>query len=148
MANVRIPQLTLAVGISGAEEIELAVPTGDVVTPYVSRRTTTQAVANLAAGIRLSVPVTVTGDFTVGPTDELIIVNHAGTTTATLPAAADYPGRTITIKTIQAQTVVSASSNVAPLTSASLGTAILAATAGKWATLHSDGSAWAIMQGN
>ena len=52
------------------------------------------------------------------------------------------------IKTIQAQTVVSASSNVVPLVGGAAGTAILAATAGKWATLVSDGTNWVIMQGN
>ncbi|WP_176479108.1 hypothetical protein [Mesorhizobium sp. WSM3860] len=50
------------------------------------------------------------------------------------------------IKTIQAQTVVSASSNVVPLAGGAAGTAILAATARKWATLVSDGTNWVIMQ--
>ena len=46
----------------------------------------------------------------------------------------------------QAFTVVSASSNVVPLTGGAAGTAILAATAGKWCTLVSDGTNWITMQ--
>jgi len=59
-----------------------------------------------------------------------------------------HKGRELNIKTITANTVVSASSNVAPLTSATAGTAILAATAGKWARLVSDGTNWRIMSGS
>jgi hypothetical protein len=77
-----------------------------------------------------------------------IIVNFAGTCTLTLPAASSYTGRTLTIKTITANTVVSASSNVVPLAGGSAGTAIVAATAGKWATLTSDGTSWVIMAAN
>ena len=53
-----------------------------------------------------------------------------------------------TVKNIQAQTVVSASANVKPIGSNTAGTAILAATAGKFATLVSDGTNWIIMQAN
>ncbi|WP_189400816.1 MULTISPECIES: hypothetical protein [unclassified Mesorhizobium] len=93
-------------------------------------------------------PVTKTADFTVGLTENNIICNKGSTLTVTLPAASSFTGRRIRIKTIQAFTVVSASSNVAPMTSATAGTAILAATAGKWADLHSDGTNWVIMAGN
>jgi hypothetical protein len=51
-------------------------------------------------------------------------------------------------KTITANTVVSASSNVVPLAGGSAGTAILPATDGAWATLVSDGTNWIIMQAN
>jgi hypothetical protein len=51
----------------------------------------------------------------------------------------------VVIKTIAAQTVVSASSNVVPANSATAGTAILAASAGAWALLVSDGTNWVIM---
>lgn len=93
-------------------------------------------------------PVTKTTSFTVGDSENVIISNRGATNTATLPAAASYPGRSILIKTITAQTVVSASSNVCPSTSATPGTAILAATAGKWALLVSDASNWIIMAAN
>jgi hypothetical protein len=49
-------------------------------------------------------------------------------------------GRELFIRTIQNQAAVSASSDVVPLAGGAAGTAILAATAGKWARLKSDGS--------
>jgi len=53
----------------------------------------------------------------------------------------------VTIKNLSGTyTVISASTNVRPVNSATLGTAILAATAGKWATLVcEDGTNWVIM---
>jgi len=93
-------------------------------------------------------PVTKTAAFTVADTETNLIVNGTASVTVTLPTASSFTGRSITIKTIAAFTVVSASSNVVPLTSATAGTAILAATAGKWATLVSNGTNWVIMAGN
>lgn len=96
-----------------------------------------------------SAPNTQTGaTYTVKPSDSSIIINRAGTCTLTLPTAATYPGRKLRIKTIQSQTVVSNSSNVVPLAGGAAGTAILAATAGKWAELESDASNWIIMSSN
>jgi len=93
-------------------------------------------------------PVTKTADFTLATTENWLICNGAGTITVTLPAASSWTGREVMLKTIAAQTVVSASSNVVPLVGGAAGTAILAATAGKFATLVSDGTNWIIMQGN
>lgn len=90
-------------------------------------------------------PVTKTASFTVGLTENNIICNGAASITVTLPAAASWVGRVIYIKTIAAQTVVSASSNVVPINSATAGTAILAATAGTWAQLVSNGTNWVVM---
>lgn len=101
----------------------------------------------IATNLWRNAPVTKTGNFTVADTENWLIVNNAaGSTTVTLPTASSYTGREIMIKTIQAQTVVSASSNVVPLAGGAAGTAILAATAGSWATLVSDGTNWIIMQ--
>lgn len=86
--------------------------------------------------------------YTVGAHDYSITANFAGTQTATLPAAASFTGRIIKIRTITANTVISASSNVVPLAGGAAGTAILAATAGKWAELQSDGSNWQIIAAN
>jgi hypothetical protein len=86
-----------------------------------------------------------TANFSVGDTETYIICNGAGSLTATLPAAASWSGRSIYIKTIAAQTVVSASSNVKPIGSNTAGTAILAASAGAWALLVSDGTNWVVM---
>lgn len=103
-------------------------------------------IAALQASVT-SAPVTKTTSFTVADTERNIICNGAASITVTLPAASTVTGRAIYIKTIAAFTVVSASSNVVPLTSATAGTAILAATAGKWARLVSDGTNWVIMAG-
>lgn len=80
--------------------------------------------------------------------DRYIIANRASSTmTLTLPNAADHIGRELNIKTITAQAVVSASADVVPLAGGSAGTAILSATAGNWAALKSDGTAWVMLSG-
>ena len=94
-------------------------------------------------------PVTKTADFTVASTDQWLINNKAGSTcTVTLPSASSISGRVLSFQNYQAQLIVSASSNVVPMTGAAAGTAILAATVGKWATLVSDGTNWVITQSN
>jgi len=94
-------------------------------------------------------PVTKTADFTVGAADQWLINNKAGSTcTVTLPSASSISGRVLSFQNYQAQLIVSASSNVVPMTGAAAGTAILAATIGKWATLVSDGTNWVITQSN
>lgn len=91
-------------------------------------------------------PVTVTADYTVANTASFIINNKSGSTmTLTLPTASSFTGRAITIQNYQAQTVVSASSNVVPQGGGSAGTAILDNVAGNWATLISNGTNWVIM---
>ena len=100
-------------------------------------------------GVRtgLVAPVTKTGNFTLGANENEVICNGTATITATFPAASSWSGRKVRIKTIAAYTVISASSNVVPLAGGAAGTAILAATAGKWAELVSDGTNWVIMAG-
>jgi hypothetical protein len=103
-------------------------------------------VINASIAALSSAPVTVTADFTVG-TSAWYINNKSGSTcTVTLPAASSWTGRTLTFKNMQAQTLVSASSNVVPIDSTSAGTAILLAVVGNWATMVSDGTNWVIMQ--
>lgn len=100
---------------------------------------------------RTNAPVTKTGNYTVdsgAAKDNFIICNGTATITLTLPAASSNTGRIIKVKTIAAFTVVSASSNVIPITGGAAGTAILAATSGKWAHLVSDGTNWIIMANN
>ena len=92
-------------------------------------------------------PVTKTANFTVAAGENWLINNKSGSTcTVTLPAAASYTGRQLVFKNMQAQTLVSASSNVVPIDSTSAGTAILLDVIGSWATLVSDGTNWVIMQ--
>lgn len=95
----------------------------------------------------VSAPVTKTADFSVAATDIWLINNKSGSTcTATLPAAASYSGRVLHFQNYQAQTLVSASSNVVPLAGGAAGTSILLASAGDSATLVSDGSNWLMTQ--
>ena len=77
--------------------------------------------------------------------NDYLICNRAGTITLTFRNASQYPSKEITIKNVQAQTVVSASSNIVPITSTTEGTAILPATAGSWCTLRSDGTNWVVV---
>ena len=94
-----------------------------------------------------SAPVTKTADFTVADNETWLINNKSGSTcTVTLPTASAWTGRYLTFKNMQAQTLVSASSNVVPIDSTVAGTAILLAVVGNWATMVSDGTNWVIMQ--
>lgn len=105
----------------------------------------TQALS-VNGGVGFNIPVTVTAaTYTVDATDNFIIANRAGTVTLTLPAAASYAGRILFIKTVQAQAVASASSNVVPVTGTTAGTSILPATDGANVMLVSDGTNWITM---
>ena len=104
------------------------------------------AVANIDY-VPISTVLTKTADYTITGTDTWIINNKSGSTfTLTFPAASSWTGRYITVKNLQAQTVVSASSNIVPIDSTVAGTAILLNQTGNWATLVSDGTNWVIMQ--
>jgi len=93
---------------------------------------------------------TITGNTTIQTSNCWIIVNNTGgTTTLTLPDATLATGTELMIKTAQAQAVISASSNVVPLTFANTAsTNILPATDGAWCTLVSNGTFWVTMQAN
>jgi hypothetical protein len=126
------PAITLTTTITGVLKgngtaISAAVPNTDYIAP--------------------SAPVTKTADFSLAATENWVINNKSGSTcTVTLPAASSWTGRSVVFKNMQAQTLVSASSNVVPLDSTSAGTAILLGVVGNWATLVSDGTNWIIMQ--
>ncbi len=88
-------------------------------------------------------PVTKTADFTVAAGETWIINNKSGSTcTVTLPTASTNSGRVLNFQNYQAQTLVSASSNVVPLSGGAATTAILQAVAGANATLVSNGTNW------
>jgi hypothetical protein len=90
-----------------------------------------------------SAPVTKTVDFTVAAGEVWLINNKSGSScTVTLPTPSTNTGRVLNFQNYQAQTLVSASSNVVPLAGGSAGTAILQAVAGANATLVSDGTSW------
>ena len=94
-----------------------------------------------------SAPVTKTANFSVADTEVWLINNKTGSTcTVTLPTASSWTGRVLRFLNYQAQTVVSASSNVVPLAGGAAGTSILLASTGDSATLVSDGSNWLMTQ--
>ena len=92
-------------------------------------------------------PVTKTANFTVAAGETWLINNKSGSScTVTLPTASALTGRVLYFQNYQAQTLVSASSNVVPLAGGSAGTAILEAVAGANAALVSDGTNWIMTQ--
>jgi hypothetical protein len=102
---------------------------------------------NAALAASSSAPVTYTADFSVATTDVWIINNKSGSScTATLPAASGYLGRVLYFQNYQAQTLISASSNVVAIGGGAAGTSILLASAGDQCTLVSNGTNWIMMQ--
>jgi len=98
-------------------------------------------------GLTNSAPVTKTADFLVAATDLWLINNKSGSTcTVTLPAASSYTGRILHFQNYQVQALVSASSNVVPISGGAAGTSILVASSGDQATLVSDGTNWLMTQ--
>ncbi len=73
------------------------------------------------------------------------VFNRNATITVTLPDATKSRGRLLRFKTIQAQAVISATSNVVPIDDSVAGTAILPATDGAWCQLYCDGTNWVVM---
>lgn len=107
---------------------------------------TVSGVTQFNGALESTAPVTKTADFTVGDAETFLINNKSGSAcSVTLPAAASWTGRILVFKTIQAQAINSASSNVVPANSATAGTAIVSGTAGNWALLVSNGTNWVIM---
>ncbi len=98
--------------------------------------------------VRRRAPAIKTAAFTVADNEHWLICNGTASIPVTLPDAATNLGREIMLTNRAAFTVVSASSNVVPLAGGAAGTAILAAAAGKYATLVSDGTNWIITQAN
>lgn len=95
----------------------------------------------------LKVPASIgAATYTVGLNDFHLIFSVA--CTVTLPAAASFPGRQLWVKNIAAVAIISNASNVKPIATNVAGTAILAATAGKFAQLVSDGTNWIIIAAN
>lgn len=106
-------------------------------------------VATITAAIAAlyTAPVTKTADFTVAAGETWLINNKSGSScTVTLPTPSINTGRVLHFQNYQAQTLVSASSNVAPLAGGAAATAILEAVAGANATLVSDGTNWIMTQ--
>lgn len=170
-----IPSLSYVSSVSGTSPvvssggttpaISLASGYGDTQNPYASKTANyVLAAPNGSAGVPTfralvaadvpalpyqptAAPVTYTANFSVATTDVWIINNKSGSScTATLPTASSYSGRTLYFINYQVQTLVSASSNVVPLTGGAAGTAILSAVAGDTCTLVSNGTNWVMTQ--
>jgi hypothetical protein len=90
-------------------------------------------------------PVTVTTDYVIAASDTVVISNRGASNQMTLPDATTNGGRILFFLTIQAFTVVSATSNVIPRTGAAASTSILPGTDGAWALLQSNGTNWQII---
>jgi hypothetical protein len=145
------PQTFPVAGLPAGWVTSLAgtVGSGAVLSPFGLISNDTSGNAWTIPQLRQGAPNTQTGStYAILDTDASVIFNAGGTCTVTLPSPGSYTGRWLTFRTIANQTVVSAGSNVVPLAGGAAGTAILAATAGKWADLQSDGSNWQIMRGN
>lgn len=87
------------------------------------------------------------GTYVVLKTDSTIIQTTTGAN-YTLPAAATWPGRELHFVNHIAGAATSDAANVVPIGGGAAGTTILAATAGKWATLKSNGTNWLIIASN
>jgi hypothetical protein len=111
-------------------------------------RATPTVSLDVNGAMALSVPLLINGStYTVAVTDSsLRFITTA--CTVTLPAAASFSGRILYLTNVTAIAVTSASSNVIPLGSNTAGTAILAATAGKFAMIQSNGTNWITMMAN
>lgn len=99
------------------------------------------------AALTVGVVTNTAATYTVLSTDHTIIQTTAASV-YTLPTASSFTGRMLHLVTQFAGTVTSASSNVVPIAGGAAGTAILAATAGKFATLVSNGTNWVIVASN
>ena len=135
---------TKAIGVAFADpEFESVTVTGAVDAASV-------AATGKVSGTQLALnaPVTKTANFSLGAAENFVVCNGTGTITVTFPTASANAGRVVWIKTIAAQAVSSASTNVQPLTSATAGTAILTNTAGKFAMLVCNGTDWVVMSAN
>jgi hypothetical protein len=133
----------LATGLTGA----IILATGDGVI-RIDYNKSMSGGWSVAGGVAHTPPSTKTINYTVLDSDYSLIFNGGASITVTLPNAANYPGRILKMKNVAAFAVVSASSNVVPLAGGAPGTAILAAAAGKFAELQSDGTNWIIMMAN
>jgi hypothetical protein len=147
--SVSIADLELSSAQAAAVEAEVAVLRTKIQDLEIAPLPTPAATTSSSGPVPVitNPPVTKTADFTVGANETWIINNKSGSTcTVTLPSASSNSGLVLYFQNYQSQQLVSASSNVVPQGGGSAGTAILAATAGDWATLVSDGTNWVIMQ--
>jgi hypothetical protein len=100
--------------------------------------------------LQLPAPVTLTAaSVTLSTAQTSVIFNPAGAQTVTLPAASSAGGQWLWLKSVSANAVSSASSNIVPLGTTAAGTTIFTNPAtSKWVSLQSDGVNWITMAGS
>ena len=164
MANVKITDLPAVVTITPASDVVALVSGGatkkstpDQIVKSVLNGTEKLGIGtasplnkvDIVGSLGRGAPITKTADFTLADTENWLINNKAGSScTVTLPTASLWTGREVMIQNYKALTVISASANVIPIVGGSASTAILGATAGKRATLISNGTNWVIVDSN
>ena len=124
----------------------------DSINTYVPGRNPSSVLGENAwfngSAINSTPSVQTVSSYTVATKDVAVIFDVAATSTLTLPVGSLFPGRRIRVVTRQARAVLSSQSNIIPITGGAATNAILAATAGKWADLESDGTYWVITASN
>ena len=96
--------------------------------------------------LMLTAPVTkTTTAFTVGSSENYIIIKSTAVCTVTMPTAATWTGRAMTVKNLSTNEVWSAASNLTLIDSTVASSVMLLGVVGNWATLVSDGTNWVTM---
>jgi hypothetical protein len=99
--------------------------------------------------IALSPPVFISATtYSVYQDDVTIIFTPTATTAVTLPTASLSAGRILKMTNRAAFAINSDANNVVPLAGGTVSNVLLAATAGKFIELQSDGTNWDIIEGN
>ena len=120
----------------------------DVVTVLKNIVASVNSLASAVAGAE-SAPTFISATvYNVVQSDVTLIFNGSAPCTLTLPAPTETIGRPLWVTSRLTSVVTSASSNVVPVSGGLAGTAILAATPGKWALLQSDGVLWQTVSAN
>jgi hypothetical protein len=101
---------------------------------------------HLAGSLALPYGAVTTATYAVSDPDTILRVSVA--CTVTLPSASVFLNRILVICNVGAVAIISNASNVYPIGSTVLGTAILAATSGKFALLQSNGANWVTIMAN
>lgn len=138
---------TVNIGTTGVSGSITNVNIGSAVAGATGRTTINSEWTSVKA-FAASTPVTVNAATYTVPITAHSLIFTTTNCTVTLPSASTFAGRILVLKNITANSVISAASNVVPLASATAGTAILAATAGKFAYLQSNGTNWVVMMAN
>lgn len=138
---------TINIGSSGASGSITNINIGSSVAGATGT-TTINSLNTIVSGLETSAPKTINAATYTQLIEDYSLIITTTAPTITLLSAAAYAGKILLIKNITATAVISASANVVPLASATAGNAILAATAGKFAMLQSNGTSWVIMLAN